>query len=402
MKSIMFSILFFFLFIISCKSQNKNAKDKSYNEDNDIELFPITHMIDENGMKLQYLDNGKKGFKDLYNKIIIPTIYQEAEDFSEGLASVKLNDKWGFIDKNGNNIIPYQYESVQHFKDGTAYVCKKSKWGKINKLGEIIIPFIYDYPYDFKEGLAIYKKGDKVGFIDKKNNIIIPPIYTNAHEFHNGLAFVGNESYSSIGDYQWIDKNNNIVIFLERKKGYTTVSCLEFKEVPILASYNLNNQIYNFYNFSGKIINTNQFDKMGCRFFEGLTWFYKNGLYGYLDKNGNELIPAEYIEANYFYDSLALVKNSNNKLGYIDRNGNTIISFIYDDATNFKNGISAVKLNKYWGAINKSGKVIIPFIHDDFILSSQKGAFLTFIVNGSNLVYNKLGTILPPLFNYTK
>lgn len=50
--------------------------------------------------------NGKYGFKDNNEDIIISAKYDDAYVFSEGLAAVKIIDKWGFIDKNDNLVRP--------------------------------------------------------------------------------------------------------------------------------------------------------------------------------------------------------------------------------------------------------------------------------------------------------
>ena len=57
--------------------------------------------------------------------------------FSEGLASVELNNKYGFIDKEGKEIIPLKYDRVTpFFFMGSAEVMLNDKWFYINKKGE--------------------------------------------------------------------------------------------------------------------------------------------------------------------------------------------------------------------------------------------------------------------------
>ena len=52
---------------------------------------------------------------------IVPSKYDNARDFSEGLAAVALNSTWGFIDNTGKEIIPMQFSYVnQDFRNGTA------------------------------------------------------------------------------------------------------------------------------------------------------------------------------------------------------------------------------------------------------------------------------------------
>lgn len=401
MKTLSFFLIFTITIFISCKSQNKSPKVKFSMADSTLELFRVANMVNEDGGEIEYVDDAKKGFKDLYNKIIIQPIYQEAGDFNEGLAAVRLDNLWGFIDKNGDDVISFQYDSAVAFTEGMAYVLKKNKWGKIDKLGNTQVPFIYDKPYKFKEGLAKFTRNNKIGFINENNIEVIPPIYENALNFHNGLALTNNETPSSLPDYNWIDKNNKVVINLEGKISFQPVTGMGIDIFHPLAGYSSKTHQYFFYNNRGEVINSDYYSDMGDRFYEGLTWFKKDGLYGYLDSNGRVLVPAQYSDADFFYDNLASVKNSYNKFGYIDKTGKVVIPFIFDEVSNFAGGVAAVKQEKYWGGINKEGKKIIPFIHDEFRGRSQKGSFITFKVNGSLLEYNRLGIIIPPLINYT-
>jgi hypothetical protein len=43
---------------------------------------------------------------------VIPLIYEDVQDFDNGLAAVKLDGKWGFIDKTGTMVIKAEYDYV--------------------------------------------------------------------------------------------------------------------------------------------------------------------------------------------------------------------------------------------------------------------------------------------------
>lgn len=62
--------------------------------------------------------------------------YQNVRSFSEGLAPVQAsNGRWGFINMNNQWVIQPKFEDAQEFKDGRAAVKMNSKWGFINKQG---------------------------------------------------------------------------------------------------------------------------------------------------------------------------------------------------------------------------------------------------------------------------
>ena len=79
--------------------------------------------------------NSKYGFIDKTGKEVIPLKYDNAFDFSEGLALVWLNEKCGYIDKTGKEVIPIKYYNADSFSEGLASVRLNGKWGYIDKTG---------------------------------------------------------------------------------------------------------------------------------------------------------------------------------------------------------------------------------------------------------------------------
>lgn len=63
--------------------------------------------------------------------------YQNVRSFSEGMAPVQAsNGRWGYINTNNQWLIQPKFEDAQEFKDGRAAVKLNGKWGFINKRGE--------------------------------------------------------------------------------------------------------------------------------------------------------------------------------------------------------------------------------------------------------------------------
>lgn len=84
------------------------------------------------------------GFIDMDGNEIVPTIYQDADDFSEGLAGVKQDGKWGFVDKTGQVVISPQFDYVGKFHAGAAPANENEKWGLIDTTGNWILFPYYD------------------------------------------------------------------------------------------------------------------------------------------------------------------------------------------------------------------------------------------------------------------
>ena len=89
-----------------------------------------------------------------------------------------------------------------------------------------------------------------------------------------------------------------------------------------------------------------------------------NGKYGFIDKNGKEVIPCNYDFAYVFDEGLAAIK-LNGKWGFIDRDGIEVIPHRYEDVYAFSEGFAAIKLNGKWGFVNKEGIEAVPCKYDE-------------------------------------
>lgn len=102
--------------------------------------------------------------------------------------------------------------------------------------------------------------------------------------------------------------------------------------------------------------------------------FAENGLasirhemkYGFIDKNYNFIIEAQFEEAKDFTDSgLAAVKNSEDLWGYINASGEYVIPARYLDAYGFNEGYAAVEVEYgKWGYIDESGTLVTSADYD--------------------------------------
>ena len=87
--------------------------------------------------------------------------------------------------------------------------------------------------------------------------------------------------------------------------------------------------------------------------------------YGFIDKNGKEIIQLKYNEAETFSDSVAWVKAENSDVfKIINKNGKEIPTQNFEYIESFSNGIAIVSLNEKYGFINKQGKFVVPPKYD--------------------------------------
>ncbi len=83
-------------------------------------------------------------FTDKYGLIatnrdcILPFKYEEMEECSEGIIAAKLDGKWGYYTKTSSIIIPHIYDRANQFEDGKAVVWQGDQKMIIDKKGNVV------------------------------------------------------------------------------------------------------------------------------------------------------------------------------------------------------------------------------------------------------------------------
>ena len=81
---------------------------------------------------------GKWGFIDRSQKLVIPREYEMVRSFSEGLAAVRVGKRWGYIDHTGHLVIVPQFDDAKSFHGRFAVVSRSGRWGWIDKAGKAV------------------------------------------------------------------------------------------------------------------------------------------------------------------------------------------------------------------------------------------------------------------------
>ncbi len=136
------------------------------------------------------------------------------------------------------------------------------------------------------------------------------------------------------------------------------------------------------------------------KFSEGFGFIFKNGLWGYINEEGDVVIEPQYITASPFSDGLAKVMDKKGIVKFIDKENKTIISPGYKLIGNFSEGLCAVN-KESWGQtcgyIDKKGSVVIPFKYDnagDF----KHGFAKARAISGNGLINRKGELVIPFLY----
>ena len=118
------------------------------------------------------------------------------------------------------------------------------------------------------------------------------------------------------------------------------------------------------------------------------------GMMGYMDEHGAQIIPASYDWVGEFREGLAVVMLGDN-YGVINKQGQVHIPVKYDFISDFHNGYSIFELNAAFGLFNRAGIVVINNEYAD--LEWAFGDLLVYENDGKKGVMNIQGDFLSPL-----
>lgn len=106
-----------------------------------------------------------------------------------------------------------------------------------------------------------------------------------------------------------------------------------------------------------------KYDKLGT-FHEGLALAQRNSLWGYIDAEGNEVVPCIYCGTEYgnrgfdFSEGMAVVINKDGKYGFINRKGEIVVKPQFQEAASFSEGVAAVFSDGNLNFVGKDGKIV--------------------------------------------
>jgi hypothetical protein len=111
--------------------------------------------------------------------------------------------RYAFIDKSGEPISDLRFDDAQDFSEGLAPVRIGQLWGFVDRSGYLSISPKFAFAEPFSEGLAAVRENDKTGFIDHSGNFVIAPKFESADGFSDGRALVSENNGQT---FMFIDK----------------------------------------------------------------------------------------------------------------------------------------------------------------------------------------------------
>lgn len=277
---------------------------------------------------------------------------------------IKKKGRWGYIDQEGKIAITPQFDEAQDFSEGLAAVGlgygEHSKWGYINTAGKMVIEPAFEDAYKFSEGLALIRLNGMYGFVDATGQIAIEPQFAYSRPFSDGFALITMPA-RRLGPVTFKDEKR----FFIDKRG-DKLGSLDFSDVSIfsegLASVSINGK-RGYINTTGEFVISAEFGGIPGDFAEGLALLLvrnnKSNRWGYIDKTGQIVIKPQYPRAHPFSEGLAAVE-VDGKFSYIDKSGKEIIKTEFEAVGDFSDGMAQVRDPAgNHGYIDKKGRLAV-------------------------------------------
>jgi hypothetical protein len=352
--------------------------------------------------------NGKWGFIDKTGKMVIEPQFEEQPRFCEGVAAVKIDGKWGYINLNGKLIVPAIYESAQAFDSGLGAVRLNGKTGFVSETGETVIPPTFD---SIKSGalmgtwhcdaLAVASENGAMGIINRKGEWVLPAKYQNVMLSISMAASRQSVGDEVIGKFEvepggcgLISVSGRIVaqpVFKEINEYTDGIAAARDSNgkwgfINLDGEWVIAPQYAAVHDFRGALANVSTNDQSfaisregkvigkACKVLKTLVGteldiipdryvVKKDGKWGLLDGEFNELLPFEYDDIDRWGDTTNIVVRKEDKYGLTDVNGVELLPVKYHSIDIVRPNNPLAYVAEDWdsnvGAVNADGKWVI-------------------------------------------
>ena len=275
-----------------------------------------------NGYAVVSEDDGEKVI-DTDGKVIFSGNYDSIFIASPHLIGVEKAGKFGFMNLDGTTAIELQFYSAAPFSDGFARVTLRHGFGM-------------QFNYTDEQGnlLLDFAVGSNMCTLKNMFGETIEKEISNTTNFQNGVAAVCDAEQN----WALIDKNGQLLTDFMYKEMH------EFSNM--IGKCKDESGAIVFIDTAGKVLfRTDAADCYEC--ISDRIRFRKNGLFGYLDRNGKVCIEAQFSSATDFGNDtpLAVVKDENGQAFVLGKDDKKIeIQQSIENIAPYSDGLAVVKL----------------------------------------------------------
>ncbi|MBQ6836503.1 MAG: WG repeat-containing protein [Clostridia bacterium] len=264
--------------------------------------------------------------------------------------------KYGLVNTKGEFVLQPDFDYISDFQNGMAVVGKNGKYGIVNTIGEFVLEMCFDGLKAFEnDRYAPAKSGEKWGYINKKGDFVIEPQFDDAHSFAGGkYARIEIDRLQGL-----IDRAGNIIVepefapVGEIRDDMAIVTEIEQKRFGVKPHFS----VLNIRTGELKWID---YDNVGNFAENGLARVYKFARWGFINTEGEEVIPLQFREARGFENGLAAVCTKDKTWGFINEKGEFELEIEgCIRLENFENGLAMARTENACGLINEKGEFVV-------------------------------------------
>lgn len=344
----------------------------------------------------QIFENGKTGFINSTGQVVIKPTFLTAGEFSEGLASARINGTYGYIDETGKFVIQPQFDYATPFSEGLAVVYKDGQPFFINKQGQKSFQINFPAVGQFENGKAkVQTATKKFGFIDKQGKLIIDTVFARINSFVQGMAVVeGTNHYPYADSEAGIKKNYEmgvidslgqfIIPYGKYEKindfengyfrveipaeswdtidGYSKQTGFIAKNGSLILAKDHKNSCWIDGNVNCGLAKMNLYKYWLPEEEEGTSYTTEKSYEGFINLNGEIVInDTTYESVKDFSDNRAFIENKDRNYFIIDTKGKIVSKDTFSTIVGegFKNGIAFVEKDGKYGMIDTNALFLI-------------------------------------------
>ena len=269
---------------------------------------------------------------------------------------------------------------------GCGLIAENGKWiqSPILEGEQMGDEMLYDWEFgSFSNDYLIIRKSGKYGIINRAGDMLVKPKYEQLEQLENPNYF----RVLVDGMYGVIDATGRIIVPAE----YNYIG--RMSEDMIVAK---RGRDYGCFDANGTNVVPFEFLEIkeyvgGMARIQG-----RNGRYGFIDKNGSDLVLTMFDSVEYYSEDLALV-TAMGAVGFVDMQGNWVVRPIYDNGRSFSCGLAPVCSKNKWGYIDKSGDEKIALKFDSAEEFNKEYKIARVSKGGKWGVINDKGTDIVPI-----
>lgn len=289
----------------------------------------------------------------------------------------------GVLDiQTGMVVMPPLFQSIANkgLHEGMMIVGDDGKYGLYNYVQrKLMAPLKYNYislPYG--ENAFLIRTDTGKGLMDFTGRVICPPDYFSIRLLNDTFYLLTKQDSAYHETYSFLNRSNDKII----AASYDSIEAVEADTLAIIRQ-NGKDRLWN--PLSGKMIE-GDYSKWGFPDFidyfnNGRAIVQKNKKSGFIDGEGNIIIPLKYDGLSDFYKGYAIMLQGKDSLGqqlygFIDTTGKVVVpaKYVYDERKDIRDYFTDTCLlllerqdsfsKQQVGLALRNGKILIPPIYD--------------------------------------